>query len=88
MKRYILAPIRVGQEVIRDVLVEGQTYNGGTVAHVKDGVVEIQKGYRVERYMIASVIKRELPDEEFVIPYAQPFEVLNRSSWRLTTVED
>ena len=82
MKRYILAPIRVGQEVIRDVLVEGETYNGGTVAHVKDGVVEIQKGYRIERYMVASVIRRELPDEEFVIPYAQPFEIVERSSWR------
>lgn len=83
MKRYILVPIKVGSEVVRDLLVEGQTYNGGTTARLTcDGIVEVQKGYRVERYLISHHVVRDLPEEEFIIPYAQPFEVVEKSSWR------
>jgi hypothetical protein len=32
--------------------------------------------------MVAHVVRRELPDEEFIIPYAQPFEVVEKSVWR------
>ena len=83
MKRYILVPIKAGQEVVRDALVEGETYNGGTTARLThNGIVEVQKGSRVERYLVAHRVVRELPEEEFIIPYAHPFEVVEKKSWR------
>jgi len=83
MKRYILVPLKIGSEIVRDILVEGQVYNGGTTARLTNSIVEVEKGDRIERYMVAYRITRELPDEEFVIPYAQPFEVVEKKShWR------
>lgn len=84
MKRYILVPYRIGdREVTRDCLLEGKTYNGGTSARLVGDIVELRKGTCIERYMIAHRITRELPEEEFIIPYAQPFEVVElKSGWR------
>ena len=84
MKRYILVPLRIGdREITRDIFVEGKVYNGGTSARLVGDIVELRKGTCVERYMIAYRITRELPEEEFIITYAQPFEVVEaKSGWR------
>lgn len=80
MKRYILAPISVGEHITRELLVEGVESRQGVLARLtRDGVVEVQKGSRTERYLVSERVRKVFPEEEFIIPYAQPFEVVCQS---------